>query len=204
MKMATSQATSSRQYRMGRRAALANANGESILKSARRLFGEARYDQVSLEEVAAEAGVTERTVVRRFGSKEKLFRAASAERAASIRRTRDEVPVGDIPEAVRLLVGTYEEWGDEVLHLLAQEHGLAGVTNTVDAGRRYHAAWVARAFSPLLGEVPRAVRRRRLGQLVAVTDIYSWKVLRRDVGLSRAEVEASMRELIGGIVERDA
>jgi AcrR family transcriptional regulator len=183
---------------------LATANGESILKSARRLFGETRYDQVSLEEVAARAGVTERTVVRRFGSKEKLFGAVSAERAASIRRARDEVPAGDISEAVRLLVGTYEEWGDEVLHLLAQERGLAGVTNTVDAGRRYHAAWVERAFSPLLGEVSRAVRRRRLGQLVAVTDIYSWKVLRRDVGLSRAEVEASFRELIGDIVARVA
>ena len=46
------------------------------------------------------------------------------------------------------------------------------------------------------------MRRRRIGQLVAVTDIYSWKVLRRDVGLSRAEVEASLRELIGDIVAR--
>jgi AcrR family transcriptional regulator len=202
MKMTKSQAVTSRRYRLGRRAVSATANGESILASARRLFGEFRYDQVSLDDVAAQAGVTERTVVRRFGSKESLFGAVGAERAASIRRARDEVPAGDIPEAVRLLVGTYEDWGDEVLHLLSQEHGLAGVTNNVEAGRRYHAAWVEGAFSPLLGELPPAVRRRRLGQLVAVTDIYYWKVLRRDVGLSRAEVEASLRELIGDIVAR--
>jgi AcrR family transcriptional regulator len=161
-----------------------------------------RYDQVSLDDVATQAGVTERTVVRRFGSKEQLFGAVGAERAASIRRARDQVPAGDIPEAVRLLVGTYEDWGDEVLHLLSQERGLPGANNRVEAGRRYHAAWVERAFSPLLGKLPRAVRRRRIGQLVAVTDIYSWKVLRRDVGLSRAEVEASLRELIGDIVAR--
>jgi hypothetical protein len=128
----------------------------------------------------------------------------SAERAAGIRRARDQVPAGDVREAVRLLVGTYEDWGDEVLHLLSQERGLTGVTNTVDAGRRYHAAWVERAFSPLLRELPAAARRRRIGQLVAVTDIYYWKVLRRDVGLSRAEVETSLRELIGDIVGRDA
>ena len=79
---------------------------------------------------------------------------------------------------------------------------MAGVTNTVEAGRRYHAAWVERAFSPLMLKLPPAVRRRRLGQLVAVTDIYQWKVLRRDVGLSRAEVEASLRELIADIVAR--
>jgi len=47
-----------------------------------------------------------------FGSKEQLFGAVGAQRAASIRRARDEVPAGDIPEAVRLLVGTYEDWGD--------------------------------------------------------------------------------------------
>jgi AcrR family transcriptional regulator len=204
MKMTKGQGATARPYRLGLRAVSANANGESILAAARRLFGEMRYDQVSLDDIAAEAGVTERTVVRRFGSKELLFGVVGAERAASIRRARDEVPAGDVAEAVKLLVATYEDWGDEVLHLLSQERGLAGVTNTVEAGRRYHAAWVERAFAPLLRELPPAVRRRRIGQLVGVTDIYYWKVLRRDVGLSRAEVEASLRELIGDIVERDA
>jgi AcrR family transcriptional regulator len=185
------------------RAVSATANGQSILAAARRLFEELRYDEVSLDDIAAQAGVTERTVVRRFGSKEHLFQAVGAERAASIRRARDEVPAGDVAKAVKLLVATYEDWGDEVLHLLSQERGLAGVTNTVEAGRRYHAAWVERAFSPLLGDLPPAVRHRRIGQLVGVTDIYYWKVLRRDVGLSRADVEASLRELIGDIVERD-
>jgi len=189
---------------MGTRAVSATANGERILAAARGRFGEIRYYQVSLGDVATQAGVTVRTVVRRFGSKELLFQAVGAERAASIRRTRDEVPAGDVANAVKLLVATYEDWGDEVLHLLSQESGLAGVTNTVEAGRRYHAAWVERAFSTLLGELPAAVRRRRIGQLVAVTDIYHWKVLRRDVGLSRAEVEASLRELIGDIVARRA
>ena len=141
------------------RAASASANGQSILAAARRLFRELRYDQVSLVDVASQAGVTERTVVRRYGSKELLFQAVGAERAASIRRTRDDVPAGDVARAVELLVATYEDWGDEVLHLLSQERGLTGVTNTVEAGRRYHATWVERAFSPLLSDVPPAVRR---------------------------------------------
>jgi AcrR family transcriptional regulator len=204
MKLDNSQGSTGRPYRMGRRALSAAANGESILAAARRLFGGLRYDQVSLVDVAAQAGVTERTVVRRFGSKERLFAAVGAERAASIRRARDEVPAGNIPEAVRLLVRTYEDWGDEVLHLLSQERGLPGVPNRVEAGRRYHAGWVERSFSSLLVQLSPALRRRRLGELVAVTDIYSWKVLRRDVGLSPAEVEASLRELIGDIVARSA
>jgi AcrR family transcriptional regulator len=193
-------AAATRQYRMSTRAVAARANGERILGAARRLFGEVRYDKVSLDDVAAEAGVTVRTVVRRFGSKEGLFAAVAMERGASIRRARDETPADDVPEAVRVLVGTYEEWGDVVLHMLAQEQGLAGVTDAVDAGRRYHADWVERAFGCLIGELPPAIRRRRLAQLVAVTDIYHWKVLRRDVGLNRSETEASLRELIDGIV----
>jgi AcrR family transcriptional regulator len=202
MKLRKSKAAGSRPYRLGARAISATANGQSILASAHRLFGELRYDQVSLADIATQAGVTERTVVRRFGSKELLFGAVGTERAASIRRARDDVPAGDIHEAVRLLIGTYEDWGDEVLHLLSQERGLAGVSNRVEVGRRYHAAWVERTFAPLLHDLPAAVRRRRLGELVAVTDIYCWKVLRRDVGLGRAEVEASLRELIGDIVGR--
>ncbi|MFN2465891.1 MAG: TetR/AcrR family transcriptional regulator [Candidatus Dormibacteria bacterium] len=196
------QASAARTYRMGQRAVSTQANGKRILASARRMFADLRYDQVSLEDVASDAGVTERTVVRRFGSKQGLFGAVSAERAASIRRARDEVPVGDISRAVRLLVDTYEEWGDEVLHLLSQERGLIGVPNSVEVGRKYHAAWVGRTFAPLLGRLGPSVRRRRVGQLVAVTDVYHWKVLRRDVGMSRREVETSLCELITDIVSR--
>ena len=184
------------------RAESAQANGERILAAARDLFGEQLYDQVSLDEVAARAEVTVRTVVRRFGSKEQLFSAVTDERALANRRARDATPIGDIPEAVRGLVASYEEWGDVVLHMLAQERRTAAIGVLVGAGRRYHQAWVERAFSPLLAELPRAVRRMRLAQLTAVTDVYAWKVLRRDLGLERADVEASMRELISDVVAR--
>jgi hypothetical protein len=32
--------------------------------------------------------------------------------------------------------------------------------------------------------------------LVAITDVYTWKLLRRDLGLSRAETERTLSELI--------
>jgi hypothetical protein len=56
-------------------------------------------------------------------------------------------------------------------------------------------------LSPLLFQLPPAQQKRKLAQLTAVTDIYMWKVLRRDLGLSRREVEASLRDLIDKIVE---
>ncbi len=45
----------------------------SILQAASRLFSAGGYAQVSMDEVAAEAGVTKPTVYAHFGSKEALF-----------------------------------------------------------------------------------------------------------------------------------
>ena len=187
---------------MAARAQATQANGERILAAAQELFAEQLYDQVSCDDVAARAGVTVRTVMRRFGSKQQLFGAVAEERALTIRSSRREAPVGDVPGAVRNLVGSYEEWGDIVLHMLAQERRIAAVGEAVRAGRRYQQTWVTRVFSPLLGELPPLVKRRRLAQLRTVTDIYAWKVLRRDLGLGRAEVELSLRELVSDIVGR--
>ena len=200
--MSGRQTTPERQYRMAARAQATQANGERILAAAQELFAEQLYDQVSCDDVAAQAGVTVRTVMRRFGSKQQLFGAVAEERALTIRSSRREAPVGDVPGAVRNLVGSYEEWGDIVLHMLAQERRIAAVGEAVRAGRRYQQAWVTRVFSPLLGDLPPLVQRRRLAQLRTVTDIYAWKVLRRDLGLGRAEVELALRELISDIVAR--
>jgi hypothetical protein len=41
-----------------------------------------------------------------------------------------------------------------------------------------------------------AARQRRLAQLVAVTDVYTWKLLRRDKGLSRDQTVLAVRELV--------
>ena len=59
--------TDRRSYRMGARADAAEATARRVLEVAVRLFTDSPYDQVSLERVAEEAGVTKRTVLRRSG-----------------------------------------------------------------------------------------------------------------------------------------
>ncbi len=191
-----------RPYRMAARAESAHANGERIVAVARDLFAERLYDQVLLEDVAARAGVTVRTVVRRFGSKEQLFALIAADRSRLIRAERDRTLPGDVPGAVGTLIESYETWGDEVLHLLAQERRADAIAKGVRAGREFHRAWVDRVFSRLLGRMPLAQRKRRLAQITAVTDVYTWKVLRRDLGLSRQEAQASIRDLVDQILPK--
>jgi AcrR family transcriptional regulator len=136
-------------------------------------------------------------VVRRFGSKEQLFTQVAQRRAALIRTARDAAVAGDAAGAVRILVSSYERWGDSTLNFLAQENRAGPIGDLVRSGRRFHQGWVERVLGPLLPAEP-ATARRALAALRAVTDVYTWKVLRRDVGMSRREVE----QTILGLVER--
>jgi AcrR family transcriptional regulator len=86
-----------RAYRMDRRARAVEETGRRILDAAFAAFGEDLYDQVSLQHVAARAGVTVQTVIRRFGSKDELYAALARWRSEQIRTARDATPVGDSP-----------------------------------------------------------------------------------------------------------
>ena len=173
-----------RPYRMSARAQAAEATAQAIIAAARALFAERPYDQVSLPAIAERAGVTVQTVLRRFGSKEELFAAAAQQRSGQIR--------GDVTH----LVAHYERWGDEQAYLLAQEARVAAIRVITDAGRRYHRDWVTKAYGPALATLPSATRRRKLAQLTAVTDLATWRLLRRELGLSRDQTIAAIRELV--------
>jgi AcrR family transcriptional regulator len=183
------------------RAAAAEATGERIMDAAQALFGELLYDQVSLDWVAERAGVTVRTVVRRFGSKDRLFASVADRMSRQVRSEREAVRVGDPVESVRGAVRNYERWGDQVLHFLAQEWRTAAIAAVVARGRRYHQSWVERTFAPALVRLPGAERRRRLAQLVVATDVYAWKVLRRDLSLEPGEAETLMSRTVRLVVE---
>jgi AcrR family transcriptional regulator len=186
----------SRPYRMKVRAAANEEMGQRILEAAQQIFGELLYDQVSLQAVADRAGVGVQTVIRHFTSKEQLLAAVVQWTSRQIRAERDQAPIGDVSGAVRNLIDSYERWGDHVLNRLAQEQRTPALREATDAGHRYHHAWVERSFGPLVASGPTSEHKQRLAQLVAVTDLYVWKVLRHDLGLSRDETEMAVRDLI--------
>ncbi len=190
-----------RPYRMGARASAAAATGERVLDAATEVFWETPSDQISLDEVARRAGVSVQTVIRHFGGKDGLFAAASAREAGRVRAQRDEAPVGDTVAAIRVLVEHYENTADQVLKMLAEEQRVPGLREIVDRGRAMHRDWCARVFSHALADRGGVERRRRLAQLVAVCDVYTWKLLRRDAGLSRRQTELALVELVQPLLE---
>jgi AcrR family transcriptional regulator len=199
MKMEKNSNPGRRPYRMGARAEAAEETRRRILDAAIELYTERYYDQVSLEDVAGRAGVTVQTVLRRFGSKEGLIGAAGEVTRERVLSQRNEAPVGDIAAAVANLVDHYEEWGGSVLRLLAQEDRVPAFRAVTDRGRALHHEWVERTFAPILVGRDGEARRRLLAELIAVCDVYVWKILRQDLELSREQTELALREMIAAL-----
>jgi AcrR family transcriptional regulator len=194
-------ATVRRPYRMVARAATAAATAERILDAAVEAFWEQPGEEIPLDEVARRAGVSLQTVIRRFGGKAGLLAAAAEREAERVRRQRAEAPVGDVAAAVRVLVDHYEELGDRVLTMLAEERRTPAVAELAETGRGLHREWCARVFAPALTRRRGAERRRLLAQFTAVCDVYTWKLLRRDAGLARGQTELALIELLQPLAE---
>jgi len=186
--------TAKRPYRMGARAEATAATRRSITAAYLELFDERHYDEITLEMVAARAGTTVQTVIRHFGSKDELFTAAAKEVAGVEVPRRVEGPVGDVPAAVRSVVAHYERVGRWALRLLEQEDRFPALKEMTDYGREVHYASVERMFAPFLAAA--GDRRRLRGQLIALTDVYVWKLLRLDQGFGRRQTEAAMTEMV--------
>lgn len=185
-----------RQYRMSARADSAEETRQRILTSAVDLFWEDPGTSFTLTRVADRAGVAPVTVIRLFGGVDGVFAAAAQQESERIRVQRDSATADDPRRALTTLVDHYEEFGDGVIRMLAEEHHRAGLAQLVDGGRRYHHEWCARVFVRVLSGVGHG---RRLAQLVSICDVYTWKLMRRDLGLSRDETELAMWELVDSI-----
>jgi AcrR family transcriptional regulator len=177
---------------MTARAEAADRTRQRILAAATELATERFLDEISLEDIAARAGVAVRTVIRRFGSRANLVEVAFDEANAQVSSRRDETPPADAADAVEALFDDYERWGDSLLMLLAQEQRHSALRPMLDDGRRLHREWVERVFCPR--------DELHAAQLVAVTDVYVWKLLRRDMKLSRTRAKRAMRGMIERLV----
>jgi len=167
------------------------------------LWREKGYDEFTLQDVARRADVSLSTVMRRFGSKEGLAEAVLTSDHVGTQRSRDAVSPGDVAGAVRMIVDDYESNGDAVIRMLALEDRIDIVRRVVEAGRMAHEEWVSRVFAPSLATAP-GRRRRQTLQLVVATDVYTWKLLRRDRRLEVGEVRAVMLAMCRAITEGKA
>ena len=188
-----------RAYRQGARAEAAEATAARILEVFRRRLSEDWYDLITLDQVAREAGVTVPTIIRRFGNKEGLLEETQKRMDAEILGRRSVAP-GDLDALIRVLIEDYEAVGDLVIRTLSQEERYPVFRIVTDVGRAGHRLWIEQGFSPWLDGLAADARQARLDALVVATDLYVWKLVRRDMGRSPDHLRELMLTLIRGII----
>lgn len=190
-----------RTYTMTSRAEAAERTRLRILDAAVELSSTTLVSEISLEAIASTAEVSVQTLLRRFGNRSGLL-AAAREHARTVIADERRAPVGDVAAAVRAVVDHYEHRGDAVILMLAQERADEQIREITDDGRRFHARWVEEVFAPYL-PAGRVARDERVALLVVATDIYTWKLLRRDQGAGRAVTEQRMERLVRAVLDLD-
>lgn len=184
-----------RLYRQTARATATEATGERILNSFLRRFQTQWFDEITLDVVAKDAGVTIQTVLRRFGAKEQLLQA-TAEHLRKAIHARRAVDSGDVLRSVDVLAADYEAVGNLVWRVLAQEQRYPALKALAELGRAEHRQWLSEVFRPWLNELAPKARAARLDALFVATDLYVWKLVRRDLGRPVSTFKSIVRDMV--------
>lgn len=177
---------------MTARAEATAATRQRIVEAALEHFLARWYDEVTLAGIARAAGVSQQTLVNHFGTKEGLLDAAVAHHEPERHREACDDPVEGV-------VLDYESGGDATIRFVALEERVPALGPFLARGRAGHRAWVERAFADRLPAGPAAERERALALHVAALDVSTWKLFRRDMGMSREATVSAMRALVDAL-----
>lgn len=213
---------SGRAYQQTVRAQKAAETEERILEEAERLFSTESFDRVTLAAVAQASGVSIPTLQRGFGNKEGLFAAVGARVRARVMAQRDPAPMpnardghdghdghdgrdgrggNDVDGALDALLAHYERDGRMVWHLLKQEAEVPQLRPALTDARALHRAWVKAVFARFL-DGDDGAKNDTIDVFYAATDLYLWKLMRLDLGRSRAETERTIKAIVHAAIDR--
>lgn len=195
----TASPSTRRTYRQAARAEAAEVTGRRIVEAFLTALREEWLEDITLEKVARDAGVTAQTVIRRFGGKPGLLEAAAVEVEIDVRKARG-LPRGDLATAVANLCIDYESSGDMLVRLLAQEARHPALRPLLDRGRSGHRQWIADVAEPWLAALDAPGREAALDALVAALDVYVWTLVRRDMGRTAEQTRTTMQRLAQGVL----
>lgn len=188
-----------RAYTMTARAEAKEATRTRILEATMDATLTTPLVDLTLDAIAASAGVSVQTLLRHFGSRDGLLDAGADFGRARVAEER-RAPVGDSAAAVHVIVDHYERRGDGVLLMLAQETTQPLMAAIVTQGRALHRRWVQDVWADHLARLTPSGQDRLTNLLVVGTDVYTWKLLRRDRGLSRTATEEQLLHLLTAVL----
>ena len=158
-------------------------------------------DDITLDQIALAAGTTRQTVISLFGGKEGLIEAFVEKFAQGVKRRRVMQANASPRLVAAALFEDYEEIGDFVIRMLAQEERHPVLSLWHNIGRATHRRWIVGSFEAALPPEPNE-REEIVTQLVIAGDVYTWKLLRRDMKLSIAAAQAIMTSMFSKLLRK--
>ncbi|MYR05763.1 TetR family transcriptional regulator [Gordonia sp. SID5947] len=171
-----------------------------ILAAAQDLFLEKAFEEVTLASIAKAAGVSHQTVLNHFESKAGVVLGVTELIAEQTFEVRYQARPGDVVGAIEALVRHYEQIGDANVRWAISADRFPELAAQMDIARAGHRTWLEAMFDDRLPADPER-REPVLDALHAATDVYVWKLLRRDLRRTRAETEKTMADLVAGVLE---
>jgi TetR/AcrR family transcriptional regulator of autoinduction and epiphytic fitness len=159
----------------------------------------------SVEDIAARAGVSPRSIFQHFGDRETLLRAVGMRQTERVSQIVEHLPdTGRFDDRLEAFV----EQRARVLEFitpvrrsaLLNEPFSEGSHAGLQAFRAFKRAEAERVFAPELDARPAGEREEVVRALGAVTDWNTWEALRAHQGLSVADARAVMRRTIGALL----
>lgn len=194
-----------RVYTMTARAVAAEQTTTRTIDAMLERFSRLPYDQIRLDDVAGDAGVTVQTVIRRFTSKAGLMRGTVERELQRIVESREAGASADVHGILADLVAHYETYGALILKVYAEAPAVEGLEPAVVAGRAHHLSWCRRTFEQHLDPgLSTVIRARRLAQVTAACDATTWRILRLDAGLDTEQTLLALVEMVTPLLDLPA
>jgi TetR/AcrR family transcriptional regulator, regulator of autoinduction and epiphytic fitness len=159
----------------------------------------------SVEDIAARAGVSPRSIFQHFGDRETLLRAVGMRQTERVSQIVEHLPdTGPFDERLEAFV----DQRARVLEFITPVRRSAVLNEPFSEGshaglqafRAFKRAEAERVFAPELDALPAAEREEVVRALGAATDWNTWEALRAHQGLSVADARAVMRRTVRALL----
>lgn len=162
-------------------------NDKNIIDAMADLWLEVPLSELTLDKVAEKSGVTVRTILRKYGTKEGLLNACIENIGDRFTQMRMQVIPGDLPGIVDALLEEYERMGEALIRTLTVEYEFPSTFEMLKKARKVHRGWCVLVFDPFLPSESSERYEIKLSAFIAGTEFYLWKLLRRDIGKSQEQ-----------------
>jgi|GEM_PF-1331793 len=175
-----------------------------IIKAYGSLWSSHSIKNITLEMVAKEAGVSTKTILRKFESKNGLTNESLVYLAGEIESERTITKVGDVNEILKALLLNYEKMGEAAIRTINLEPELEVARQIGAKGRALHRDWCIQMFAPYLPNEQSADYEIQLTSFIAATEIYLWKLMRKDLKLSKEQTFSIFKNLVEGLINQNS